>query len=52
MAVAIAPADRAEPTELKRWFADDHDVRDDTSDGVKVPPIVAAEPVKPTRPAS
>jgi hypothetical protein len=29
VAVAIVPTDGAEPTELKRWFADDHDVRND-----------------------
>jgi hypothetical protein len=29
VAVAIVPADGADPTELQRWFADDHDVRDD-----------------------
>lgn len=29
VAVAIVPADGAAPTELNRWFADDHDVRND-----------------------
>jgi hypothetical protein len=29
VAVAIVPADGAAPTELKRWVADDHDVRND-----------------------
>jgi hypothetical protein len=31
VAVAIVPADGAEPTELNRWLADDHDVRNDTA---------------------
>jgi hypothetical protein len=29
VAVAIVRADGVEPTELNRWFADDHDVRND-----------------------
>lgn len=29
VAVGIVPTEGAEPTELERWFADDHDVRDD-----------------------
>lgn len=29
VAVGIVPAEGAAPTELKRWLADDHDIRDD-----------------------